>query len=136
MDALISLFETRMKPIRILLVDDHRKLLSQIEARLSYEEDFEIVGKASERGEALETAQTHKPEIVLLDPVTGEGLDIELIKGIRNTLPLTVIVVLTAFVDTAMLVELRKFGISKVLEKGIDSNELIGALREAAPLAG
>lgn len=135
MDALYHLFKTRMNPIRILLVDDHRKLLSQIETRLSYEEDFDVVGMASDYEEALQAAEARQPEMVLLDPVTQDGLDIKLIQRIRKALPASVIVVLTAVADTAMLVELRKLGVSKVLEKGVDSAVLVDSLREAAPLA-
>ncbi|MDH5507022.1 MAG: response regulator transcription factor [Anaerolineae bacterium] len=118
--------------IKILIVDDHPKVLSQIETRLAHEGDFKVVGKAADAKQAVDCALACQPEIILIDPVMDDGMGLEAIKHIMTTLPSVVIVVLTAFVDTALQMELGKIGVQQILEKGVDSQELIDALRKVA----
>jgi DNA-binding NarL/FixJ family response regulator len=118
-----------MDSIRIYLIDDHFKVLTQIEERLTQENDLNIVGKAVDVREATENIVSVDPDILLIDPVTTKGLDVEMIRNFREELPNASIVVLTAFVDTALLVELRKLGVCQILEKGIASQRLVDVLR-------
>lgn len=118
-----------MNPIRIFLVDDHPIVLTQIEERLAQEDDFKVVGKAADWNHAKEAILKSNPEILLIDPVTSNGLDVDSIKGFQTNWPAMAIVVLTAFVDTALLVELKKLGVCRVLEKGFASQNLIDILR-------
>ncbi len=118
-----------MNPIRIFLIDDHPKVLTQIEERLEQEDDFKVVGKASNWQQAKDSMSISNPEVLLIDPVTPSGLDVESIKSFKANWPAMAIVVLTAFVDTNLLVELKKLGVCQVLEKGFASQNLIDVLR-------
>ena len=118
-----------MNPIRIFLVDDHPKVLTQIEERLAQEDDFKVVGKASDWNQAKESILKSNPEVLLIDPVTPNGLDVDSIKSFQSNWPTMAIVVLTAFVDTGLMVELKKLGVCQVLEKGFASQNLIDILR-------
>ncbi len=119
-----------MKPIRILLADDHPSVRAQIRARLSHESCFEIVGEAENSTQTVECAMTLKPHLVLIDPMMRDGLGIEATRQITTRLPQTAIVVLTAFADTAQRIELRKAGVRDILNKGIESQRLVETLRE------
>ena len=118
-----------MNPIRIFLIDDHPKVLTQIEERLAQEDDFEVVGRASNWQQAEDSMVVTNPEVLLIDPVTPSGLDVDSIKSFKDNWPTMAIVVLTAFVDTGLLVELKKLGVCQVLEKGFASQNLIDVLR-------
>ena len=118
-----------MNPIRIFLIDDHPKVLTQIEERLEQEDDFKVVGKASSWQQAKDSMGHSNPEVLLIDPVTPNGLDVESIKSFKANWPAMAIVVLTAFVDTNLLVELKKLGVCQVLEKGFASQNLVDVLR-------
>src|SRR3972149_5856567 len=56
-----------MKPIRILIVDDHTLLRSGIKLALQRHEGFEGVGEAGEGLEGIKRAKQLKPDVVLLD---------------------------------------------------------------------
>ena len=54
-------------PIRILLADDHAVVRNGLAALLSFEEDLEVVGQASNGREALELFENTRPHVVLMD---------------------------------------------------------------------
>ena len=51
----------------ILIVDDHEVIRDGIQHLLQYEEDFEVVGKASDAREALNLVESLSPDIILMD---------------------------------------------------------------------
>ena len=56
------------KPIRVLLVDDHRSILWGLERLIESEQPrMEIVGKATCTAEALDLAGVSRPDVILLD---------------------------------------------------------------------
>ena len=119
-----------MDKIRLLLADDHRKVRSQILARLRREADLEVVAEAANSMQVIKFAMSKRPEVILIDPHMRDGRGIEAIRRIRAHLPETQVVVLTAIVDTMLRVELGKVGVQQVLTKGIPSVELVRILRE------
>jgi DNA-binding NarL/FixJ family response regulator len=63
-----------MKPIRLLVVDDHALFRSGLISLLKGMPEFQVVGEASNGREAVEAARQLAPEVVLLDvnmPVMG-----------------------------------------------------------------
>ena len=54
-------------PVRVLIADDHRLFAEALEAVLSSEERIDVVGRASDGGEAVELARRLQPDLVLLD---------------------------------------------------------------------
>lgn len=120
----------RRSRICILLADDHRNVRTQMRRRLDHEPDFQVVAEALSSSEIVERARALKPQIVLIDPMMSDGLGLETIARLAAHVPETAVVVLTAFVDTAMRMELRKIGVREIVNKGIASTELIQILRD------
>ena len=54
-------------PVRVLIADDHRLFAEALEAVLSSEARIEVVGRASDGGEAVELARRLQPDLVVLD---------------------------------------------------------------------
>jgi DNA-binding NarL/FixJ family response regulator len=54
-------------PVRVLIADDHRLFAEALEAVLSSEARIEVVGRASDGGEAVELARRLQPDVVALD---------------------------------------------------------------------
>lgn len=119
-----------MKQIRILLADDHPNVRTQIRARLDRESDFEVVGEAENSAQVIEYALTNRPNIVLIDPILRDGQGMQALRQVLGSIPETVIVVLTAFADTALQMELHKAGVRRILTKGVDSQLLVDTLHE------
>jgi len=117
--------------IRILLADDHRIVREQLANRLSREADFEIVGTASSSRETLQEMQPIRPHVLLIDPLMRDGIGLATLRQIRVNFPDLVIVVLTAYVDTALRIKFQEMGVQRVLTKGILSSQLIAELRAA-----
>jgi DNA-binding NarL/FixJ family response regulator len=118
-----------MDKIRILLADDHINVRNQVRVRLSRECDLEVVGEASSSAQTIEYALVSRPHVILIDPMLRDGLGLKALRQITGYLPQTAIVVLTAFADTALQIDLRKIGVHCILTKGVNSQELLDTLR-------
>ncbi len=128
--------EVQMRKIQIILADNHRLVREQLEARLRREPDFEVVGVASNSLETWEETQSKRPPILLVDPLMRDGLGLATLRQIRTHFPDLVIVILTAYLDTALNMHFQEMGIQRILTKGIDSSKLLAELRAAYASAG
>jgi DNA-binding NarL/FixJ family response regulator len=118
-----------MAHIKILLVDNHPEVLKQVQTRLSYEEDF-FLCKVTALSEVVEGVTECHPDVLLIDPYKNNGFDFECIKQAKKIVPSMTVIVLTAVVDTAANTDLRRAGAEFILEKSIDSDELVSTLRK------
>ena len=121
-----------MKRIPILIADEHLQVRAQISARLRREADFEIVGLADTGFAAVHAANETHPSIILIDPALRDGMGLDAIRRLRAEQPNAEIVVLTAYTDTAQKIELTNLGVRFILNKGIESKNLVEQLRKAA----
>jgi DNA-binding NarL/FixJ family response regulator len=121
-----------MERISIVIADDHLQVRTQILARLNREADFAIVGLADNSAATVACATATRPHIVLIDPMMGDGMGLDAIRQLRAQVPETTIVVLAAFTDTAQKIELGKLGVRFILNKGIESYQLVEQLHQAA----
>jgi DNA-binding NarL/FixJ family response regulator len=80
---------------RILLVEDHTILRAGLQALLSKEPDFEIVGETDNGRDAMHLIATLKPNVVVTD-ISMPGINgIEAIREIKRRYPEMRILVLT-----------------------------------------
>ena len=117
--------------MRIVLADDHINVRELVSTRLRREEDIQIVAEAGTSAESVQVTLAESPHVLLIDPMMHDEKGMEAVREIAYRRPETVIVVLTAFVDTAMQMTLHKLGITHILPKGIESHRLVASLREA-----
>jgi DNA-binding NarL/FixJ family response regulator len=76
-----------MKPIRLLVVDDHALFRSGLISLLKGMPEFQVVGEASNGREAVDATRQLEPEVVLLDvnmPVMGGVEAVSMIKDILS----------------------------------------------------
>lgn len=118
-----------MRPIRVLLVENHPEVSKRVAARLAFEADIEVAGRVGVGDGVVELAGKIDPDVILIDPITDDELGMGTLQEIRSSFPNVQIVVLTAVVDTALKLEFKKMGIENILEKGIDSDTLLNILR-------
>ena len=122
---MVSKVENRL---RILVVDNHTEVLKQIETRLAYEKDFEVCGGAS-LAELARCVMDCRPDVLLIDPYVNNAYRYDSIRLAKKIMPEMTVVVLTAVVDKAAEMKLKRDGVSRILEKGGDSTELVNAIR-------
>jgi DNA-binding NarL/FixJ family response regulator len=117
--------------IRILLADDHTQVQKQLVARLKREPDFDLVGVALNSAETFQSVNSKKPDMLLMDPMMQDGLGLATLRQMCSQEPDIIVFVLTAFVDTALEIQLRDMGVRQVLVKGISFSRLLSVLRSA-----
>lgn len=121
-----------MEHIAIVIADEHINLRNLIVARLEQEYSFQIVGLANTSASVICCALQTRPRLLLLDPRMQDGQGLAAIRRLRVELPAMGIVVLTAFCETALKIELTKLGVHFILNKGVESCKLVEVLHRAA----
>jgi len=121
-----------MKPIRILLADDHTMLRQGIAQVLESQPDMTVVAQAGDGQEALALARRHRPTIALLD-INMPNMDgVEAARRITAELPETGIIILTMYRRDDYVFEAIKAGASGYLLKEAEMDDLLAAVRAVA----
>lgn len=121
-----------MKPIRVLLVDDHQLLRDSLHMLLTSRPGIKVVGAAANGEIGVSMAADLKPDVVLMDitmPVMN-GLDAT--RAIVREQPDVSVIILTMHSDEDLLTSAKKAGAQAVLNKAIDPDELEAAIQDAA----
>jgi DNA-binding NarL/FixJ family response regulator len=121
-----------MRPLRLLLVDDHALFREGLIALLSYHDDFAVVGEAEDAESAIKQAHALQPDIVLMDiELPGED-GVRATQRLKLEMPDLTIVMLTVHDDSQTLFEAIKAGAQGYLVKNARSHELLEQLRGLA----
>jgi DNA-binding NarL/FixJ family response regulator len=88
-----------MKPIRIVLVDNHCIVRQGLRSILDPDPRFEVVGEAATGADALRLVAEQQPDLVLLDLKLPDTSGVELCQPMIHASPQTAVVILTAFLD-------------------------------------
>ncbi len=121
-----------MKPIRVLLVDDHPVVRAGIEGILSSQPDIEVVGEASNGMEAIGLSHTLQPDVVLMDLQMPEMDGVTAIKAIHAQANPPHILVLTTYDTDADIVEAIQAGATGYLLKDTPREDFFAAVRQVA----
>ncbi len=123
---------TPPKRIRILLADDHTVLRAGLRALLAAEADLEVVGEASEGGEAIRLTAALRPDVVVMDiGMPGiSGIDATL--RIKRDLPAVKVLILSMHDDRGYLRQVLRAGASGYVLKRAADTDLLAAIRAAA----
>lgn len=120
------------RPIRVLLVDDHRVVRLGLRTLLESEFDIDVVGEAGNGVEAVAAAQALLPTVVVMDISMPEMDGLEATRRIRATCPDTQILILTVHAQERYLFPVLKAGGSGYVLKSTVDTELIEAIRAVA----
>jgi DNA-binding NarL/FixJ family response regulator len=126
----MSLPET--KPIRLLIVDDHKVVRLGLHTLLSRHAGIEVVGEAGTMAGAVQEAARLLPDVVLMDVRLPDGNGFEACRQIRRSQIETRVLFLTSFADEEIVLESIDAGGDGYLLKEIDEENLIRAVRSVA----
>jgi DNA-binding NarL/FixJ family response regulator len=118
-----------MKKITIMLAEDHVIVRESIRRSLEKVENFEIIGEAGDGEEAVAMTGRLKPNVVIMDISMPKLNGIEATKKIKEILPGSIILVLTAYDYEQYIFPLLEAGAAGYLLKDVSSNELINAIQ-------
>lgn len=121
-----------MKPITILIADDHTIVRAGIRQLLETQPDFEIVAEVENGRQALVQTLILHPDVVLMDLRMPEMDGVEAITAIREQLPDLHVLVLTTFDTDGDIVRAVDAGATGYLLKDVPREELFRAVRATA----
>lgn len=116
-------------PIHVLVVTDLVILCQGICKMLSEENEFQVVGEASNEKAALLLTKELKPDIVLLDTFTGTTNGLDIAKQLLLSCPNTRIVLFAGSDDEKLLLDALHIGVHGYLHKTLSLDDLRAALR-------
>ena len=116
--------------IRVLTVDEHAIVRKGIRALLATEKDIQVVGEAEHGAQAVELAQSLKPDVILMDLVMPVMDGIEATRRITARQPEIKILVLTSFAADDKVFPAIKAGALGYLLKDSGPEALLAAIHE------
>jgi DNA-binding NarL/FixJ family response regulator len=121
-----------LKPIRIVMVDDHALVRQGVALFLSREPDLEVVGGVGTSAEALHLVNEQSPDVVLMDVSLGEESGLDLTRRLKLIRPSLRILVVTAHTDDAVVSDTLRAGADGYVLKDMAIEELVQAIRSVA----
>ncbi len=118
-----------MNKIRVMIADDHAMVRQGLKTILELEDDICVVSQASNGEEAVESARTIRPDIILMDINMPVLNGLQAIKMIKTEDPDSKIIVLTIHQDREYLFKTLQLGCEGYVIKDAESSVLIEAIR-------
>lgn len=112
-------------PIRVLVADDSVDFRNLLCFLLGRDERFEVVAEANDGVEALELAEKHRPDVVLLDIAMPRLDGLQTLPALKEKHPEMKVVVLSSFGAVEMQGRTTNSGADAYVEKG-ESLQKIG----------
>lgn len=113
-----------MKPIQLLVVDDHTLFRRGLVALLSQDERFNVAGQAGDVGEALRCVQRAAPDLILLDNHLPGVLGVDAIATLKSAAPQVRILMLTVSENENDLAAALQAGADGYLLKTVELDHL------------
>ncbi|MEO7983797.1 MAG: response regulator transcription factor [Bacteroidota bacterium] len=119
-----------MKPITILLIDDHRLIRETWSQLLNNETGFQVIGTASTAEEGIEMAKTQSPAIVLMDINMDPMNGFDATRAIRKYSPGSKVIGVSMHALPVYAKKIIKMGAVGYITKNSSADELIKAILE------
>ncbi len=118
-----------MDQIKLMIVDDHTVVRDGLASMLGRQEDFQVVGQASNGLEAVERVSAVQPDVILMDLRMPELDGVEAMRRISSERPETRFLVLTTYDTDEYIFDAIEAGAKGYLLKDTSRDDLFEAIR-------
>jgi two-component system chemotaxis response regulator CheY len=118
-----------MKKITFVITDDAIFMRTLLRKIIEQNDEYEVVGEASNGREAIEMAAKYQPGILTLDITMPEMDGIQAVKEILNVSPKTRIIMVSAMGQQSMVIEAIKQGAKDFVVKPFDKSRVYQSIR-------
>lgn len=118
-----------MKPIRILLADDHTVMRRGLRLLLESQPEFKVVAEASDGRQAVEQAEAAQPDVAVVDIAMPNLSGIEAAQRMTVALPNIAIVILSMHSDEGYVLRALKAGVKGYVLKDSAEGDLMEAIK-------
>jgi DNA-binding NarL/FixJ family response regulator len=118
--------------LRVLLVDDHALVRRGFRRMLEDEPSFQVVGEASDGGEAVKRAEELRPEVIVMDCALPQVNGIEAARQILKRLPDTAILMLSMHSEDTLVRQALEAGARGYILKNALDLDLVSAIKKVA----
>lgn len=121
------------QPIRVFIVDDHDLLRRGLIVSLQARSDIELVGEAEDGDEAIQRIGQldTKPDVVLMDLFMPTMNGVTAIRHLHQDYPQIQCIVLTSYIDEALVKEVLNAGAISYLIKNTSVEAMAEAIHDA-----
>ena len=116
--------------IKILIADDQELIRQSLQIILGAEPGFEVTDSVENGKEVIRSIRREKPDVILMDIRMPEMDGVVCTQIIKENYTDIKIIILTTFDDDEYVFNALKYGASGYLLMGIQSKELVGAIRK------
>ena len=117
--------------IRLLVCDDHEVIRTGL-ASLLAGSDIEIIAEAANGKEALEQADIHRPDVILLDIRMPDGDGLSTLEKLRTAVPDSRVVMLSTYDNPTYIARAVALGASDYVLKGSTREAIVATITAAA----
>lgn len=121
-----------MKPIRVLLADDHNLVRAGMRALLQNVPEIEVVAEAENGRQVRALIKAHQPDVVLMDIAMPELNGLDATAQLVKEFPRLRIIILSMHATKGYVLQALRAGASGYLLKGAATPELALAIKAAA----
>ncbi len=118
-----------MDEIKLMIVDDHTVVRDGLASMLERQDDFQVVGQASNGLEAVERVAAVQPDVILMDLRMPELDGVEAMRRISGERPETRFLVLTTYDSDEYIFDAIEAGAKGYLLKDTSREDLFEAIR-------
>jgi DNA-binding NarL/FixJ family response regulator len=118
-----------VKPIRVLIADDHTLVRESLVAVLEQGGECTVVAQAADGVAAVEQALALRPDVAIIDISMPRLSGVEVVRRLAAELPRTRVLVLTMHEEEEYVLHMVRAGAAGYLVKDSATSELLAAVR-------
>ena len=117
------------RPVRVVLIDDHRHMHEIVAAILHTVGDIVLVGQGANGQEAIQLCEDLHPDLALMDVMMPVMDGIQATRILRERFPETKVLVLSSFQDHESVYAMLRSGAAGYITKSALAQDLVDTIR-------